>query len=107
MQQHISANILIQIPTDQVLITKVEYEELKKQELLGAYWSMKDLEQRTNKKHEWIKEKILYREQFKKILDVEYGGFVYYPKSKGQNWSFNAIKMAQFLDKYFQEIFTN
>ena len=107
MSQLISANIVIQIPTDQILITKVEYEELKQQELLGTYWSMKDLEKRTSKKHEWIKDNILYQERFKKILDVDCGGFVFYPKSKGQNWTFHAVKMAKFLDKYFQEIFTS
>lgn len=107
MQQLISTQIVIQIPSDQILITKVEYEELKQQELTGAYWSMKDLEKRTNKKHEWIKENILYPERFRKVLDVIHGGFVFYPKSKGQTWSFHAVKMAKFLDDYFQEIFTS
>ncbi|MED4400227.1 DUF771 domain-containing protein [Metabacillus fastidiosus] len=107
MQQLISTNIVIQIPSDQILITKVEYKELKQQEIFGTYWSMKDLEKRTNKKHEWIKENILYPGRFRKVLDVDCGGFVFYPKSKGQTWSFHATKMAKFLDEYFQEIFTS
>ncbi len=107
MQQLISTNVVIQIPSDYVLISKTEFEELKQQELSGAYWSMKDLEKRTNKKHEWIKENILYPERFRKILDVSHGGFVFYPKSKGQTWSFHATKMAKFLDDYFREIFTS
>ncbi len=40
-----------------------------------------------------------------KILDEENGGFVFYPKSKGQTWSFQASKMAKFLDEYFDRIF--
>lgn len=104
-QQLISTNVVIQIPSDYVVISKLEFEELKQEELAGTYWSMKDLEKRTNKKHEWIKEHILYPERYKKVLDVENDGFVFYPRSKGQTWSFHATKMADFLDKNFQAIF--
>ena len=103
--QQLNVNLTIPIPSDSVLISKVELEELKRNELAGVYWSMKDLENRTNKKSEWIKENILYPSRFKKILDIENGGFVYYPKNKGQTWSFQAYKMADFLDKYFKQIF--
>lgn len=103
--QQLNVNLTIPIPGDSVLISKIELEELKKQELKGVYWTMKDLEKRTGKKHEWIKEHILYPSKFRMILDVDNGGFVYYPKSKGQTWSFQAIKMAEFLDKYFNLIF--
>ncbi|MFD1707574.1 DUF771 domain-containing protein [Siminovitchia sediminis] len=103
--QQLNVNLTIPIPGDSVLISKIELEELKKQELKGVYWTMKDLEKRTGKKHEWIKERILYPSKFRMILDVENGGFVYYPKSKGQTWSFQAIKMAEFLDKHFNQIF--
>ncbi|SDN69079.1 protein of unknown function [Tenuibacillus multivorans] len=78
--QQLNVNLNIPIPSDRVLISKVELEELRKNELAGVYWNMKDLEQRINRKHEWIKENILYPERFRKILDVENGGFVYYPK---------------------------
>lgn len=105
MVQQLSVNLTIPIPEDSVLITKVEFEQLKKQELLGVYWTMKDLENRTGKKHEWIKENILYRPEFRKILDADFGGFVYYPKARGHTWSFHALKMAEFLDKNFNRIF--
>lgn len=101
----LQVQLSIPIPSDTVLITKLEYTNLKQQELLGQYWTMKDLEKRTNKKSEWIKENILYPSRFKKILDVKNNGFVFYPNSKGQNWSFNATKMALFLEKYFADIF--
>ncbi|RNC97374.1 DUF771 domain-containing protein [Lysinibacillus halotolerans] len=106
MEQQLSVNLIIPIPSDSVLISKVELEELKQQQLVGVYWSMKDLEERTNKKHQWIKENILYPSEFRKILDVEHGGFVYYPKTQGQTWSFQASKMADFLDKNFHRIFS-
>lgn len=104
--QTLNLNVNVSIPDDLVIITKVELEELEKQTLLGKYWSMKDLEKQINKKHEWIKENILYPSRFKKVLDVENGGFVYYPKSKGQTWSFHALKMAKFLDEHFNSIFS-
>ncbi len=103
--QALSVNINIPIPSDSVIISKIELQELKKLQLTGVYWSMKDLENRVNRKSEWIKENILYPTSFKKILDAENGGFVFYPKSKGQTWSFQASKMAKFLDENFDRIF--
>ncbi|MRG86700.1 DUF771 domain-containing protein [Salinibacillus xinjiangensis] len=105
MQQKLSANVIIQIPSDSVLISKVELQELRQQQLTGVYWSMKDLEKRINHKNEWIKENILYPSKFRKILDVQNGGFVKYPESKGDKWSFQSSKMAKFLDDNFHEIF--
>lgn len=103
--QQLSVNLTIPIPMDKVLISKVELEELQNHSLLGVYWSMKDLERRTGKKIDWLKANLLYIPRFKKILDVECGGFVYYPTSRGQAWSFQATKMAEFLDKNFNRIF--
>ncbi len=103
--QQLNVSLSIPVPEDMVLIQKVELEELKEQTLVGVYWNMKDLEQRINKKSEWIKENILYPQRFRKILDSDNGGFVFYPKAKGQTWSFLATKMAAFLEKHFAEIF--
>lgn len=103
--QQLNVSLTIPIPADQVLISKVELEELKQQSLSGVFWTMKDLEKRVGRKQEWIKENILYPSKFRKILDVENGGFVFYPKSRGQTWSFHAGKMAEFLDQNFQLIF--
>lgn len=103
--QLLSVNLNIPIPPDTVIISKVELQELKKLQLTGVYWSMKDLENRVNRKSEWIKENILYPTRFRKILDAENGGFVFYPKSKGQTWSFQASKTAKFLDENFDRIF--
>lgn len=107
MNQQLNISLSIPIPAESILISRVELEELKKQELAGVYWSMKDLELRTNKKSEWIKENILYPARFRKILDIDNEGFVFYPKSKGQTWSFQAVKMSDFLDKHFNQIFKN
>lgn len=105
--QSLTTNVTIPIPSDSVLISKVELHELKQQQLTEVYWSMKDLEVRVKRKHEWIKENILYPPKFRKQLDVNSGGFVYYPKSKGQTWLFHAPKMKEFLDKNFVQIFSD
>lgn len=103
--QQLNVSLTIPVPDDMILIQKVEFEQLKENELKGVYWNMKDLEQKTTRKSEWIKENILYPSRFRKILDAENGGFVFYPKVKGQTWVFQASKMAEFLDKHFSKIF--
>lgn len=105
MSQSLNVNLSVPVPEDYVLVQKVEYKELKNQSLSGVYWTMKHLQKRVNKSDKWIKENILYPPRFKKILDINNGGFVYYPESQGQSWSFQANKMAQFLDKYFADIY--
>lgn len=105
--QNLNVNLNIPIPPDSVIISKVQLQELKKVQLTGVYWSMKDLEERVNRKHEWIKDNILFPSKFRKQLDVDLGGFVFYPKSKGQTWSFHAQKMADFLDRNFNQIFSD
>ncbi|RDW21011.1 DUF771 domain-containing protein [Oceanobacillus arenosus] len=103
--QQLTVNVSIPIPDDKVIISKVELEELKQEQLIGVYWNMKDLQKRINKSDRWIKDNILYLPKFKRILDTENGGFVYYPKNQGQTWSFQANRMAEFLDKNFSRIF--
>ncbi|HJA42158.1 MAG TPA: DUF771 domain-containing protein [Firmicutes bacterium] len=103
--QTLDVSLSIPIPSNMVLITRTHYEELKDEQLHGVYWSMKDLENRTGKKQLWLKENILFQPRFKKILDSKSGGFVHYPQSSGQPWTFHAKKMADFLDKNFNEIF--
>lgn len=102
--QSLAVSITIPIPDDSVLISKIELQQLKENELHGVYWNMKDLEERTKRKHEWLKDNILFRPQFREELDSDHGGFVYYPKAKGQNWLFQASRMAEFLDKNFHRI---
>lgn len=103
--QQLTVNLSIPIPSDQVLISKVELENLRNQELAGVFWSMKDLEKRTNMKQDWLKDNILYPSRFKEKLDVNNGGFVYYPQKSGEKWSFLATEMANFLDENFHLIF--
>lgn len=102
-QQQLKVEATISIPADYVLIKRVEYEELQHSSLSGVCWTMQDLEKRLGRRSGWIKDNILFK--FRKILDIEYGGFVTYPKSQGQSWLFHAEKMAGFIDKHFNLIF--
>lgn len=103
--QQLQVNLTIPVPDNYVLINRVEYEELQTHSLQGVYWTMNDLENRIGKKQVWIKDNILYPQRFKKQLDVLQGGFVYYPKAKGEKWSFLASKMSLFLEDNFYSIF--
>lgn len=103
--QQIKVSLSIPIPADSVLIKKVELEELEQYVLKGVYWDMKDLEKKTNRGKVWLGENVLFHPRFKKELDSENGGCVFYPKARGQNWSFHAPRMAKFLDENFHRIF--
>ena len=59
MQQQLNVQLTIHIPEDQVLISKVELEELQRTKLKGKSWTMKDLEAQTGRKSEWLQENIL------------------------------------------------
>lgn len=103
--QQLNVRLSIPIPADQVLISRIELAELQSNELRGTYWTMKDLEARTNKKQDWLKENVLFVPRLKEQLDVSKGGFVYYPQKSGEKWSFQASKMAAFLEENFYLIF--
>lgn len=69
------------------------------------WWTMKDLEQATGYSDDWLKQNILLQPRYKKILDLENGGFVYYPERRGEKWLFISSRMQEFLEKHFAEIF--
>jgi phage pi2 protein 07 len=63
---------------------------------------MKDLKEKTGYSEDWLKENILLHPHYKPILDIENGGFVYYPEKKGERWCFIASRMEEFLEKHFR-----
>ncbi|MER1998406.1 MAG: DUF771 domain-containing protein [Lysinibacillus sp.] len=99
--QKIKFEGVIQIPANFVLVEKTEYESLQNEKLLGKYWTLSDLENATNRKRLWLQENILYVPKFKKELEK----FVHYPQYRGDNWLFQASKMAKFLEDNFYKIF--
>lgn len=104
--QQLLVEVAVPVPADYVLVSKVRYQELQEQELSGIHWTMQDLEKRIKKKRDWIQTNILYPAKFRRVLDSENGGFVYYPKSKAEQWAFGALEMSKFLDKNFSKIYS-
>lgn len=88
--------VKVPIPEGYVLIRAEENEKQLQESLLGRLWKMKDLEKRVGRDARWIRDNILY--PFRDELDVQYGGFVSYPKTTGQPWEFGALRMARWLE---------
>ena len=106
--QKLNVELEIPVPDGYVLIRKVEYmeyKELEKEKEQARWWSMTDLQRRLGKSSVWIRDNILLPNRFKKILDINHGGFVAYPSNKGQVWTFQASKMTKFLEEHFADIF--
>lgn len=103
--QQLEVQLSVAIPEHLVLVERIEYQRLQEEELVGCYWSMKDLEKRIGYGSEWIQTNILYQPHFKRVLDVQNGGCVYYPAGKGNKWVFQASGMSKFLEKNFHSIF--
>lgn len=80
---------------------------VNKSETQRIWWSMADLKEKTGRGEDWLKENILLRPSFKRILDIENGGMVYYPENRGDQWCFIASRMSEFLENHFNEIFIN
>jgi len=99
--QKIKFEVAVEIPSHLVLVEKSEYEALKEQKNIGRWWTMQDLEEYTNMKRDWLKEHVLYVPKYKKQIEK----FVNYPQRQGEKWSFQATKMAHFLEDNFYQIF--
>lgn len=90
-------DITVSIPNDYVLIKRTDWEEAVNQKLTGKQWTMKELENHTNRSNKWLKENVLY--PYRDELDIAQGGFVKYPSVTGQPWRFSALDMANWLEE--------
>ncbi|BBN99194.1 DUF771 domain-containing protein [Sporolactobacillus terrae] len=70
-----------------------------------TFWNFKDLEQHTGYKYLWLTRNILFRPEWRKKLDADNGGPVFYPRRPGQRWKFIAEPMEQFLKDNFKDLF--
>ena len=92
----------IPVPSDMVLIKRVDYEEMLTKIDREKIWTMSDLEEITGRGRQWLKEKILY--VYRDELDLMQGGFVRYPENRGGQWKFEARQMSDWLDKHLKEV---
>lgn len=98
--QQLSVELQIPIPSDSVLITKTEYEELQKDSLKGKKFTIKELAERTGLSRTEI-ESGFEKPKVRSIADVNRGGFVLYPEGQGNPWKFLASATIDFIDKHF------
>ncbi|MGF2942416.1 DUF771 domain-containing protein [Enterococcus xiangfangensis] len=96
--QQIEAKVTIEIPDNLVLIEKVRLRELEEKEFAGQTFTMKDFVSRSNRSSVWLRNKILNNPKLIKKLDVENGGWVYYPYSQSDRWLFKSKGLIEFID---------
>ncbi len=91
----------IQIPPELVLITKVEYENLKSvAEDKPLWWTMQDLMNKTCRGRKWIKQYMIDDPVIRKKIEP----FTQFPKGDSGSYIFHAKKMEQFIDENFELI---
>lgn len=99
-EQNLKVSLSIPIPEDLVLITKIEYDELTKDNLRGRKFSLQELSERTGISKNMLKD-LFDKPRVRKIADVEKGGFVAYPMNPGSPYLFLASKTIDFIDSNF------
>lgn len=92
-------SIKIPIPEEMILINKTRLKELEENEFAGKIFTMKDFAERSNRSSKWLKDNILNNPKLINKLNIENGGFVYYPKSQSDRWLFNAKGLIKFIDE--------
>lgn len=104
MTQYLEAKI--PIPDDYVIITKIEYEELKKADNIGRWMSLQEVLERINRSYEWFVSKVLKNPRYRQIIDIEKNenGFVYYPGDGRDTYLFLRSKTLLFLEENFSII---
>ncbi|MDK1716378.1 hypothetical protein LABALGLTS371_15890 [Dellaglioa algida] len=105
MKQTIKFTTEVVIPPDKILIDSSEYEELLSDQLAGRWWNLKEVKQRTGHDANWLKDNILLVPKFRKQLDAENGGPVFYPGISGRDYQFEPVQFGKFLEVWFPVIF--
>lgn len=96
----------IPVPDDCVIITKIEYEELKKANTVGQWMTLQEVLDRTTRKYDWFSQKILKNPRYRNMIDIEKNpdGFAYYPGEGNDKYIFLRSKTLNFLEENFSSI---
>lgn len=99
-------NIEVPIPSDMVLISRLEYLELIQNDEVGQWWTIDKVEELLSISKTKLVNDILLNPTIKKEIDIEQNpeGFVFYPKSKGSPYRFLARKTREYFDTNYQKI---
>ncbi|MEY8498954.1 DUF771 domain-containing protein [Enterococcus avium] len=104
MPQFLEAKI--PVPDDYVIISKVEYEELRKADDIGRWMTLSEVLERVNRKYEWFVTNVLKNPRYRQTIDIEKNkdGFVYYPGDGRDTYLFLQSKTLSFLEENFSSI---
>lgn len=92
--------VSIEIPETHVMLTMDEYEEYKKLELKGKYFSLNQLAKRIGRSEDWIKKYIIDNPRNRKQIEE----FSKFSNGKGTGYMFHAEKMLDWLDLHFKDV---
>jgi len=104
MIQYLDARI--PIPDECVIISKVEYEELRKADNTGRWMTLQEVLERINRKYQWFNSTVLKNPRYRQLIDIEKNkdGFVYYPGDGRDTYLFLRSKTLSFLEENFSTI---
>lgn len=103
MPQTIKANVILEIPEENVIISKAEFNEYQELKDSGRWWNSADIFERYHHRMDWMKENILT--PYKSELDSKTGGCVHYADPEnGKFWSFEPKRFKKFMEDNFSEI---
>lgn len=103
-EQTIVAEISVPVPKGYVLVRETHLKELEANEVKGYWWSLDDVVGRINRGKTWFKTNVLEHPKWRHTIDIENGGFVYYPANQGDKYSFLPSKTIEFLENNFSKI---
>lgn len=69
MPQYLEAKI--PVPDECVIISKIEYEELKKADDTGRWMNLTEVLDRINRKYDWFISKVLKNPKYRNSIDIE------------------------------------
>lgn len=88
----------INIPSDYVLITKVEHEQLLERQSIAM--TMKEVCEEFQRDRTWVKKNVIDKPYFRRKFEK----FSQFPEGKNGQYRFHRNKMLEFIDEYYEEI---
>lgn len=99
MTQKLQTEVIIEIPSNQVLIFKDEFDRLQLSSE-KTWWTLDDVMKKVSVSRKTFTDKVLLNPKFKNDLS----NWTRYPSTKGEKYYFLASKMSQFLEDNFLDI---
>ncbi|WP_105995741.1 DUF771 domain-containing protein [Staphylococcus agnetis] len=98
MQQ--TLRVSISIPETHVMLSLEEFQEYKKLELKGKYFTLAQLAERIDRSEAWIKNHVIENPRNRRQIEK----FSKFSTGKGTGYMFHAEKILEWLDNNFEEV---